>query len=281
MYKNHTSHVTNRSNQHRGFTLVELLVVIGIIALLISILLPALNKARESAKAVQCASNMRQVGLAFIMYAGEYKGWLPPAMSSAYRDNGLMPNGTDATTWVDLLINTKLLVVKEGKYTNSGNPWIDKYNIQVLQCPNQDASPWVSSAANDYLTVWSYTVPYYIFGVDNVNGTQAGQYRPHKLTDLKMSSQTMLLVESQVGSPYAFPIVFDPQGLAPEGNYGWDVRHNDNKSSNFLMADGHVIPYTFKGKRAFGAVWCFMANWEEEVRNQTYYWPNPAGLQTW
>src|SRR5687768_10281296 len=64
-------------SKRKGFTLVELLVVIGIIALLISILLPALGKARESAKKTQCASNMRQLSLALVMYTDANKGIMP------------------------------------------------------------------------------------------------------------------------------------------------------------------------------------------------------------
>ena len=61
----------------RAFTLVELLVVIGIIALLISILMPALRKAREQANGIACSSNVRQIMQAFLMFANDHKGRLP------------------------------------------------------------------------------------------------------------------------------------------------------------------------------------------------------------
>src|SRR5438105_11936047 len=80
-----------------AFTLVELLVVIGIIALLISILLPALGKARSAAKSTVCLSNLRQMGTAWCMYLQDSKGRLPDSIWHQ------QPNGISGQRWNEFI----------------------------------------------------------------------------------------------------------------------------------------------------------------------------------
>jgi len=97
-------------NRRFGFTLVELLVVIGIIAVLIGVLLPALNKARRPAASIKCASNMRQIGQAVLQYTTAHKGVLMPSWVLANSGRSIWPEGFG---WCNALVR--------GKYINAPN----------------------------------------------------------------------------------------------------------------------------------------------------------------
>ena len=122
--KNGTAKGTRQSiSSGRGFTLVELLVVIGIIALLISILLPALSRARDQAKSVTCLANMKQIGMAAFNYASENKGiWAPAAWW-----NGAA--GTESESWPNILVNAGYL--KSPDINKGQDP-----TRSVFYCPN-------------------------------------------------------------------------------------------------------------------------------------------------
>jgi len=119
-----------------GFTLVELLVVIGIIAVLISILLPALNRARSAALSVACASNMRQIGLGFNLYMQDHKGALPTTEPNK--------NISGTTQWArswDSVVSKYV-----GRILTDAE--IDGFNFnrnikgnELFQCPGMDNGP--------------------------------------------------------------------------------------------------------------------------------------------
>jgi prepilin-type N-terminal cleavage/methylation domain-containing protein/prepilin-type processing-associated H-X9-DG protein len=141
-------------NTTHAFTLVELLVVIGIIALLISILLPALNSARQTARDVSCASNVRQLVTSLLFYANDNKGKFPPNINTLPAP---IPVGQpSANLWYDVDRIGKYLPKGTQPSATSTNPTLGG---GIFRCPSDlegvqrsyGMNVWASSTADQFV----------------------------------------------------------------------------------------------------------------------------------
>jgi prepilin-type N-terminal cleavage/methylation domain-containing protein/prepilin-type processing-associated H-X9-DG protein len=252
----------------RGFTLVELLVVIGIIALLISILLPALQQARRQASTVKCLSALRQIGNGFHMYANEYKGYWPAA-----RDHQ-SPNSANWHRWTNLIAK---YIHGQGKdFPNYMSVNLIRNNSVLWGCPEWakalefNPAAAAASAENVYTGYGMQYYPTYWqdgfkgLGLASINPPPAVPAQGYIKANIwaRKGADRALIADSQLdilgvnATITKSNIQFAPYNLAAFGTgiITVDSRHQkpgttrqtaiNNKFVNVLYCDGHAAPAT-------------------------------------
>lgn len=197
-----------------GFTLIELLVVIAIIAILASMLLPALNKARDHALSTQCLNNQKQLMIIFQTYSSENQDWT----------FGPGPNGK---SWATMLAETKY--APAGFYKYSTVSW--SYHFKgIFTCPK--ALPYLPQL----LPGFTYT--YYTYGVrwDDEDGyVMDGNKQYYKTVKIKKPSQF-----NQVSDSCSADGKQHQQFTAKNVNIAESVAMRHNKRANMAFMDGHA-----------------------------------------
>jgi prepilin-type N-terminal cleavage/methylation domain-containing protein/prepilin-type processing-associated H-X9-DG protein len=223
--------------QRRGFTLVELLVVIGIIALLISVLLPALGKAQRQARMTACLSNQKQLIMALLMYCQDNKGMFPGGPGFARVSGNPTPQYFPGlATWDDVARNPYSCNQDE----SSGPIWLAKYvgnSRKIPGCPGaaEDVKDTGSNAGSNRSNYWYprsliYT-PKEIFIPSQINFNTAVQ-TPQKITAVRHPTQKAVIIDWKT---YHDKVVLQVD-RTPAG-----VAEKDNKRFVTVgFADGHV-----------------------------------------
>jgi len=253
----------------KGFTLIELLVVISIIALLIAILMPALNIARQQATGTVCQGNQKTLALAWTMYADENDGRL---VGNSV-DNG--QSGRPGPQWVQPPQDEDgrwLYAIGRLDETNdeyrfngirAGDLWKYHKSLEVLHCPGDDR--W-SKNAPPRDAYRSYGMPYSM-GYGNSYATAPSSWKTYrayqKNSDIKYPSRKYIFVEEDHlafrgfnNGGWHLPVNF--QGLNIPAPGGWNpntlgffdpVGIWHNKKSTFAFADGHVEIHKWEDER--------------------------------
>ncbi|MAX24293.1 MAG: hypothetical protein CMJ19_07295 [Phycisphaeraceae bacterium] len=210
-------HDMDSSRLRSGFTLIELLVVISIVSLLISILLPALKKARDSAMAISCLNNEKQVSLCMTMYLNDHKGHFPIHKISVSTPSG------GRYYWNDLLkryINEEVPVpgVSPDHWFSDSSPLPDSFKCPTLIPLDAPSTAYSGIGYNNYG-----------LGQDLWPGWR-------KLTDVKHPSQILVLGDGQAKRTWSDNRIIGSARLTTGSMVSY--RH-PGKAANIFFVDGH------------------------------------------
>ena len=223
-----------RRNGQKGiFTLIELLVVIAIIGILASMLLPALNKAREVSRSASCKNNFKQLGLAAHNYLSSYNDiFIPADVGGVHYWTGVFAQAK--------FVTKKQLTCPSRTRMNPASPYYqDFWNSPALYASNLDDAGWAQC---------DYGINYYYLSSSRPAG-------PFKLTQCRASSRTIMFIESARQNrvagdmgPLGYYRVNNSYSAVGNGPILWPA-HQGNTECNAVFVDGHVT-----GAKAAGGV---------------------------
>jgi prepilin-type N-terminal cleavage/methylation domain-containing protein/prepilin-type processing-associated H-X9-DG protein len=228
-------------HHRKAFTLVELLVVIGIIAVLIGILLPALSGAREQARMSACLSNLRQIGQAMQMYSNDFKGYIVPGHIRKYP-----PGGRGDETWATLLVVRKYLQGAD----------------QLQYVPPQPGEPFPGETAWDSPTSAGNTVFRCPDGLDMIwNTNTAPTSKKDGINSMAWRRQSLLY----------YGTVGQSQGVAPivDNFYGANFISPPNKAAARKKSTQAAFPMRTLGHvRSTGEIFGYLAK-QSQIKKAT------------